>query len=48
MLGFRRSGVENRTTYERGLVERGDITIWLSPRAIAAWEPEGVGNRGGH
>ena len=25
---------------------RGDITIWLSQAAIAAWEPDGTGTRG--
>ena len=39
--------VRNWASYERTLVDRGDITVWLSPEAIAAWEPEGGGTRGG-
>ena len=31
--------VQNWPVYERGLIQRGDITIWLSPAAIAAWSP---------
>ena len=33
-------------SYDRALVRRGDITIWLSPAAIAAWEPDRAGTRG--
>ncbi len=39
--------VANWSEYERGLIQRGNVTIWLSPEAIAAWEPAGVGKRGG-
>ena len=39
--------VGNWAEYDRALVQRGDITIWLSPEAIATWEPAGVGKRGG-
>ena len=38
--------VQNWAAYDRALVCRGDITIWLSPAAIAAWEPDGTGTRG--
>ena len=38
--------VKNWASYDRALVNRGDITIWLSPAAIAAWEPDGAGTRG--
>ena len=38
--------VQNWAAYDRALVCRGDITIWLSPAAIAAWEPDGAGPRG--
>ena len=38
--------VRNWASYDRALVRRGDITIWLSPAAIAAWEPDGAGTRG--
>jgi IS5 family transposase len=39
--------VANWTSYDRALVGRGDITLWVSPEAIDAWEPVGVGTRGG-
>ena len=38
--------VRNRASYDRALVRRGDITIWLSPAAIAAWAPDAAGTRG--
>ena len=38
--------VQNWAAYDRALVRRGDITIWVSPAAIAAWEPEGPRTRG--
>ena len=38
--------VQNWAAYDRALVRRGDITIWVSPAAIAAWEPEGPSTRG--
>ena len=39
--------VQNWPEYERGLVRRGDITVWLSPAAIAAWSPVKSGLPGG-
>ena len=39
--------VSNWPEYERGLVRRGDITLWLSPEAIGAWSPAPGGRRGG-
>jgi hypothetical protein len=39
--------VANWASYDRALVGRGDITMWVSPEAIASWEPLGVGARGG-
>ena len=39
--------VGNWSAYERALVQRGDITVWLAPDAIATWEAVGVGTRGG-
>ena len=39
--------VGNWASYDRALVRRGDVTLWLSPDAIAAWEPASVGARGG-
>src|SRR5262245_18742976 len=39
--------VANWASYNRALVGRGDITLWLSPEALATWEPVGVHTRGG-
>ena len=39
--------VGNWPAYDRALVQRGDITVWLAPDAIATWEAVGVGQRGG-
>ena len=39
--------VKNWASYERALVRRGDITVWLSPDAISNWAPASVGKRGG-
>ena len=39
--------VQNWQEYECGLVERGDITVWLSLSAIAAWRPKRIGRPGG-
>ena len=39
--------VGNWTSYDRSLVARGSITLWLSPDAIAAWTPAPTRRRGG-
>ena len=39
--------VSNWPEYDQGLVRRGDVTLWLSPEAVAAWKPAGGGRRGG-
>jgi hypothetical protein len=39
--------VGNWPAYDRALVQRGDLTVWLAPAAIATWEAVGVGTRGG-
>ncbi len=39
--------IRNWREYERGLRNRGDVTIWLSKEAIAAWTPAKNGLRGG-
>jgi len=39
--------VKNWREYEQGLRARGDVTIWLSKDAIAAWTPRGKRKRGG-
>ena len=37
--------IRNWREYERGLRSRGDVTIWLSEDAIAAWVPSGLATR---
>ena len=39
--------VRNWPEYEQSLRDRGDVTIWLSQEAIAAWTPPKSGKRGG-
>ena len=39
--------VGNWPAYDRALIQRGDVTLWLAPEAIARWEPAGVRKRGG-
>ncbi len=39
--------VRNWPDYERGLRSRGDVTIWFSDEAVAAWSPPPTGLRGG-
>jgi hypothetical protein len=39
--------IRNWSEYERGLRSRGDVTIWLSEEAIAAWTPPKNGLRSG-
>ena len=38
--------VTNWREYERGLVQRGDVTVWLSPEALDAWKAKLSGCRG--
>ncbi len=39
--------VSNWAEYDRALVRRGDITLWISPDAADTWSPEPSGKRGG-
>ena len=39
--------VGNWPAYDRALVQRGDVTLWLTPEAVATWSAAGVGKRGG-
>ena len=39
--------VSNWPEYERALVGRGDVTLWLSAEAIQAWRPAPLGRPGG-
>jgi len=38
--------VTNWREYEQGLVQRGDVTVWLSPEAVGAWKAKPSGRRG--
>jgi hypothetical protein len=38
--------VENWAAYDAALRRRGDLTIWVTPDAIAAWTPPKTGRRG--
>ena len=37
----------NWPAYNRALVRRGDVTVWVSSEAIAAWTARRSGRRGG-
>jgi IS5 family transposase len=39
--------VSNWAEYDRALVQRGDITLWISPDAADSWTPGPSGKRGG-
>jgi len=39
--------VKNWRAYERALVQRGDVTLWLSTDARNAWRPSPSGQPGG-
>ena len=39
--------VANWVAYNQALVRRGDVTVWVSSEAIAAWTPRRSGRRGG-
>ena len=39
--------VSNWAEYDRALVQRGDITLWISTDAVDAWKPAPSGRRGG-
>ncbi len=38
--------VTNWAQYDRALVRRGDVTLWISEDTIAAWKPTPTGRRG--
>jgi len=38
--------VENWGEYNRALRQRGSLTIWVTPEALAAWTPAVTGRRG--
>ena len=39
--------VANWAAYNQALIRRGDVTVWVSSDAIAAWTPGRSGRRGG-
>ena len=39
--------VGNWPEYDRALVQRGELTLWISVDAIDAWKPVPSGRRGG-
>jgi hypothetical protein len=39
--------VKNWASYDRALVQRSNVTVWLSPEALVEWTPPSVGKRGG-
>ena len=39
--------VSNWSEYDQALVQRGDITLWISEEAIKGWKPASSGKRGG-
>ena len=43
----RKYRIGNWTEYDRALVQRGDITLWISTDATDAWKPEPSSRRGG-
>jgi hypothetical protein len=38
--------VQNWPEYDRALQQRGSLTVWVTPEALAAWRPPGTGQRG--
>ena len=38
--------VKNWREYDQALQERGSLTLWFTPEAIAAWQPPRTGKRG--
>jgi hypothetical protein len=39
--------VSNWAEYDRALVQRGDISVWISNDAVTSWKPAPAGRRGG-
>jgi hypothetical protein len=38
--------INNWPAYDAALVDRGDLTVWVTPEALAAWHPLPSGQRG--
>ena len=43
----RSSSVGNWPDYDAGLVDRGDLTVWISQQAVDSWRPKRKRERGG-
>src|SRR3954462_4945739 len=41
-----RDKVRNWPEYDRALQQRGSLTLWVTPEALAAWHPPQTGQRG--
>jgi hypothetical protein len=41
-----RHRVQNWPAYDRALQQRGSLTVWVTPEALAAWQPPRTGQRG--
>ena len=39
--------VSNWAEYDRALVQRGNVTLWISEEAVERWNPAPTGRRGG-
>src|SRR3954453_55553 len=40
-----RDKVRNWPEYDRALQQRGSLTVWVTPEALAAWHPPCTGHR---
>ncbi|MFT5152979.1 MAG: hypothetical protein ACI841_002978, partial [Planctomycetota bacterium] len=38
--------VTNWAEYDKSLVQRGEITLWITPKVIKAWKAKPVARRG--
>jgi transposase len=38
--------IDNWRAYDAALRDRGDLTVWVTPEALAAWHPPQTGHRG--
>src|SRR3712207_4399672 len=38
--------ISNWPAYDRALQQRGSLTVWVTPEALAAWHPPKTGRRG--
>ncbi len=45
-IPWARYRVQNWAEYDRALQQRGSLTVWVTPEALAAWQPPRTGQRG--